>query len=225
MPCARPDWAPSAGPCVEHTNTKPRDPILSNHATPTSALQDYEQRRITAQGMGKPDKLAQRREAGLLDARARLARLFDEGSFSEVGLFAFSGGDPAKAPADGKVAGFGRIDGREAAAVSNDFTVMGASSTIVNGRKIGQRRADRRLRHTRPVIRLQTDQRNRPGPLVRNRQLSPTVVQHGRGRLPPRCREGRINRRHDANRQNQCQEANCDHRNEHPQRKNVTLTS
>ena len=110
---------------------------MSKHSTPTSALQDYEQRRATAEGMGSPDKLARRREAGLLDARARLARLFDDGSFSEVGLFAFSGSDPANAPADGKVAGFGRIDGREAAAVSNDFTVMGASSTIVNGRKIG----------------------------------------------------------------------------------------
>ncbi len=120
---------------MKHDN--PENRTLSNNATPASALQDYERRRATAEGMGSPDKLARRRAAGVLDARTRLARLFDAGSFSEVGLFAFSGSDPAKAPADSKVAGFGRIHGREAAAVSNDFTVMGASSTIVNGRKIG----------------------------------------------------------------------------------------
>lgn len=110
---------------------------MTNTTTPEEALAEYERRRAQAEGMGAPEKLQRRREAGLLDARARLARLFDSDTFSEVGLFAYSGADPALAPADGKIAGFGRIDGREAAAVSNDFTVMGASSTIVNGRKIG----------------------------------------------------------------------------------------
>ena len=38
--------------------------------------------------------------------------------------------------ADGKVAGYGRIDGREVAIVSNDFTVLGASSSAINGKKI-----------------------------------------------------------------------------------------
>ena len=42
----------------------------------------------------------------------------------------------AKTPADGKVAGFARIDGREVALVSNDFTVLGASSSVVNMKKI-----------------------------------------------------------------------------------------
>lgn len=86
--------------------------------------------------MGGADKLRRRREAGVLDARARLDRLLDPGSFTEVGLFAFSGPDPAATPSDGKIAGFGRIEGRAVAAVSNDFTVLGASSTIVNARKI-----------------------------------------------------------------------------------------
>lgn len=98
---------------------------------------DYEARAAVARRMGGPDKLARRAAAGMLDARARLALLFDEGSFSEVGTFAYSGAEPADAPADAKVVGFGRIEGRAAAAVSNDFTVKGASSTIVNGRKIG----------------------------------------------------------------------------------------
>jgi methylmalonyl-CoA decarboxylase subunit alpha len=110
---------------------------MTNAASLDDLMGEYERRRALAEGMGAADKLERRRAAGLLDARARLDLLFDAGSFSEVGLFAFSGPDPALTPADGKVAGFGRIDGREAAALSNDFTVMGASSTIVNGRKIG----------------------------------------------------------------------------------------
>jgi acetyl-CoA carboxylase carboxyltransferase component len=110
---------------------------MSNDLTPRAALDEYERRRARAMAMGAPEKLAARRAAGLLDARARLARLFDPESFSEVGLFAYSGPDPEAVPADGKIAGYGRVDGREAAAVANDFSVMGASSTIVNGRKIG----------------------------------------------------------------------------------------
>lgn len=99
-------------------------------------LDDFERRRGIAQAMGGPDKLARLRAAGRLDARSRLALLFDAGSFTEVGEFAYSGDDPAATPADGKIAGYGLIEGRQAAAVVNDFTVKGASSTIVNGRKI-----------------------------------------------------------------------------------------
>jgi acetyl-CoA carboxylase carboxyltransferase component len=110
---------------------------MSNSPETQAMLDQLEQRRGDAMAMGGGAKLEQRRSAGRLDARARLAQLFDADSFTEVGLFAYSGSDPAKAPADGKIAGFGRVAGREAAAVSNDFTVMGASSTMVNGRKVG----------------------------------------------------------------------------------------
>ena len=43
-----------------------------------------------------------------------------------------------KTPGDGKLAGIGRIDGRPVALVSNDFTVMGASSAVVNMKKMRQ---------------------------------------------------------------------------------------
>ena len=88
--------------------------------------------------MGGAAKLAKRRQAGVLDARARLDRLFDAGTYIESGLFSTSANpaDRDKSPCDGKIAGFGAIDGRMAAAVSNDFTVMGASSAATNGRKI-----------------------------------------------------------------------------------------
>jgi acetyl-CoA carboxylase carboxyltransferase component len=99
---------------------------------------DYAAREAKARAMGGPEKLAKRAAAGVLNARERLDRLFDAGTYTESGLFATSANpaDREKSPGDGKVAGFGRIEGRMAAAVSNDFTVMGASSGATNGRKI-----------------------------------------------------------------------------------------
>jgi len=103
-------------------------------------LKDLEQRRAKAQGMGGPDKLARRRAAGVLNARERLAYLFDKDTFIESGLFGTSVIPEArdKSPGDGKITGYGKIHGREAACVANDFTVMGASSAATNMKKIGQ---------------------------------------------------------------------------------------
>lgn len=100
---------------------------------------DYEARRERALAMGGPERLARRRAAGWLDARERIARLLDPGSFVESGLFATSlnPDDAPATPADGKIAGFGRIDGRDVALVANDFTVKGASSGGTNMKKIG----------------------------------------------------------------------------------------
>jgi acetyl-CoA carboxylase carboxyltransferase component len=51
---------------------------------------EHARRRKRALAMGGAEKLAKRRTAGLLNARERLAALFDDGSFHEVGLFATS---------------------------------------------------------------------------------------------------------------------------------------
>ncbi len=80
------------------------------------------------------------RAAGVLNARERIDYLCDAGTFIESGLFGTSSSNPAdreRTPTDGKVTGFGKIDGRESAIAANDFTVMGASSSSTNGRKIG----------------------------------------------------------------------------------------
>ncbi|MCL4186500.1 MAG: hypothetical protein KJZ85_02740 [Rhodobacteraceae bacterium] len=101
--------------------------------------EEYLRRRERALAMGGEQRLARRRAAGVLDARARVARLVDPGSFIESGLFGVSmrPEDRDATPADGKVCGFGRIGGREVAVVSNDFTVKGASSSLTNMKKIG----------------------------------------------------------------------------------------
>ena len=100
---------------------------------------EFAEREARAKAMGGPEKLARRRKAGVLNARERIARLFDAGTFIESGMFATSTSNPAdrdSTPADGKITGFGKVEGREAAVVANDFTVMGASSGSTNGRKI-----------------------------------------------------------------------------------------
>jgi acetyl-CoA carboxylase carboxyltransferase component len=100
---------------------------------------EHAARTEAARAMGGAAKLAKLRERGLLNARERIERLVDPGSFLEFGLFAQSIRPDTRdrSPADGKISGLGRVDGREVAIVSNDFTVMGASSATVNGRKVG----------------------------------------------------------------------------------------
>ncbi len=93
-----------------------------------------------ARGMGGPEKLERRREAGLLNARERIDRLVDADTFLEAGLLGVSAyeiDDREKTPADGKVTGFGKIADRMVGIVSNDFTVKGASSSATNMKKIG----------------------------------------------------------------------------------------
>ncbi len=102
-------------------------------------MHEYEERLAKAMSMGDADKLVKRKHAGLFNARERITYLCDSDSFVESGLFATSASntsDHDKTPADGKIAGFGKIDGRMAAVIANDFTVMGASSSATNGRKL-----------------------------------------------------------------------------------------
>jgi acetyl-CoA carboxylase carboxyltransferase component len=101
-------------------------------------LAEYERRRQKALAMGGPDKTERRRAEGHLNARERLDLLLDAGSFNESGMFAAAirPEQRDRTPADGKIAGFGRIDGRAVAVVANDFTVLGASSSVINMKKI-----------------------------------------------------------------------------------------
>ncbi|MPZ45758.1 MAG: methylmalonyl-CoA carboxyltransferase [Betaproteobacteria bacterium] len=106
---------------------------------PDDLLNDLERRREQALEMGGPERLAKRRATGAPNARERIAYLFDPGTFIESGLLATSAypQDAGRSPADGKITGYGDIRGRTAAVVANDFTVMGASSSATNMKKIG----------------------------------------------------------------------------------------
>lgn len=80
------------------------------------------------------EKLYQRlRAIGKWTARERIESLFDEGTFSEVGLFAESqikemGMDKYATPADGVVCGYGEVNGRPVCAYASDYTVLAGST-------------------------------------------------------------------------------------------------
>src|SRR4030095_15155021 len=102
-------------------------------------LEEYEKRRAKALAMGGAEKLARRRKAGTLNARERIERLFDPGTFLESGLFGAPGVYPEEEEetlTDGKIAGYGKVGGRDVAAVINDFTVKGASTSATNSKKV-----------------------------------------------------------------------------------------
>ncbi|MHB8599562.1 MAG: carboxyl transferase domain-containing protein, partial [Ktedonobacteraceae bacterium] len=101
-------------------------------------IEEHEQRRAKALAMGGPEKLARRRAEGILNARERVEYLLDSQSWEETGLFGTSILPEMRdeTPADGKVAGFGRIQGREVGVASFDFTVKGSSSSTTNEKKI-----------------------------------------------------------------------------------------
>lgn len=102
-------------------------------------LKEYEARRAKALAGGGEEKFARRKASGMWNARERIAGLLDPDSFIESGLFGSSGVYPEQADetqTDGKLAGYGRINGRDVAIVVNDFTVKGASTSYTNGKKV-----------------------------------------------------------------------------------------
>ena len=102
-------------------------------------LAELDRRREKAAAMGGEEKLARRRERGMLNAAERMELLVDHGSFAESGLLGASPreGDTEKTPRDGKITGFARIDGRDVAVCVYDFTVKGASTGATNSKKLG----------------------------------------------------------------------------------------
>jgi acetyl-CoA carboxylase carboxyltransferase component len=103
-------------------------------------MNELDERRGKAAAMGGEKKLAKRREQGQLNAEERLEALVDKDTFFEVGLLGASGvfeADVGATPRDGKLTGFGKIEGRDVGVVVNDFTTKGASTSATNSKKMG----------------------------------------------------------------------------------------
>ncbi|MCZ8380516.1 acetyl-CoA carboxylase carboxyltransferase subunit [Mycobacterium sp. CPCC 205372] len=111
-------------------------------------LADLDRRRERAFGMGGPERVARHHAKGKLDARARLDRLLDDGSFQEFGTLV--GGDVA---ADGLIAGAGRIDGVPVMVGAEDFTTL-AGSIGPGGNSKRYRLAELALRNKIPLVML-----------------------------------------------------------------------
>ncbi|GFG75211.1 acyl-CoA carboxylase subunit beta [Mycobacterium botniense] len=113
-----------------------------------ATLDDLHRRREHARAMGGPERLAKHREQGKLDARARIDRLLDPGTFRELGTLV--GGEVA---ADAIVAGSGRINGSPVMVGAEDFTTM-AGSIGPGGNSKRYRIAELALRDKIPLVML-----------------------------------------------------------------------
>ncbi|HTY24317.1 MAG TPA: carboxyl transferase domain-containing protein [Desulfomonilaceae bacterium] len=104
------------------------------------ALEELERRKAMALEMGGPEQVARKQAMGLETARERVAKLLDPGSFFEIGMLNHSDlpGMEDKTPADGKIAGFGTIDGRTVAVTADDATVLAGT-----GGRVGVEKAHR----------------------------------------------------------------------------------
>lgn len=111
-------------------------------------LEDLDRRRQHAWGMGGPERLDKHRGKGKLDARTRIERLLDPGTFREIGTLV--GGDIA---ADGLVVGSGSINGSPVMLGAEDFTTL-AGSIGPGGNSKRYRIAELALRDKIPLVML-----------------------------------------------------------------------
>jgi acetyl-CoA carboxylase carboxyltransferase component len=110
-----------------------------------SLVDDLHARRERARLGGGEEKIAQQHERGKLTARERLGLLIDEGTFTELGIhgrphFSQRAMEGREAPADGVVAGYGKVDGRLACVAAYDFTVMAGSMGMTGELKVARLR-------------------------------------------------------------------------------------
>ena len=109
--------------------------------TTADKLAELSKREQAEQALGGAKAVAKVKEQGRLNARERLARLFDPGSFVETDTFvkhrcsAF-GMDSVEIPAEGVITGYGKVNGRTVCAFSQDFTSRGGSLGEMHAKKI-----------------------------------------------------------------------------------------
>jgi acetyl-CoA carboxylase carboxyltransferase component len=119
-------------------------------------LNQLHERRALFSKMGGQERVAQQHAKGKLDARLRIARLLDPGTFVEQGMLATDRGLlpeewPRPSPADGVICGTGRIFGRMVAVAAYDFTIYGGSIGFVGETKVARLR-ELALRNRMPMI-------------------------------------------------------------------------
>jgi acetyl-CoA carboxylase carboxyltransferase component len=114
-------------------------------AQPDSMLrtlaEDLQARREQIKLGGGEERIAAQHAAEKLTARERLALLFDERGFVELGIhgrphFSQRAMEGREAPADGVITGYGPVDGRLVACAAYDFTVMAGSMGMTGELKV-----------------------------------------------------------------------------------------
>jgi acetyl-CoA carboxylase carboxyltransferase component len=119
---------------------------------------DLHARRRKNLAMGGEERISKQHQRGKLTVRERIALLYDEGTFVELGLLAHQqpvrGGesDPEGTPADGVITGHGQVDGREVWVIAYDFTVMAGSMGAVGEQFKSARVRELALRYRKPLV-------------------------------------------------------------------------
>jgi acetyl-CoA carboxylase carboxyltransferase component len=101
-------------------------------------------------------KLLDRHHArGRLHVTERINMLIDEGSWLEYGQFARSAEEKMRerSPRDGIMTGLGRVNGQAVAVIADDITILGATTSYVNTRKM-DRIIHIAMRNHLPIISL-----------------------------------------------------------------------
>ena len=94
--------------------------------------------RASVEAGGGQKRIDKQHAGGKYTARERIARLFDEGSFKEIDVFANTELDyrAIKNPNEGVIGGYGTMNGRKVYLFAQDFTVVGGSLGRVHAAKI-----------------------------------------------------------------------------------------
>jgi acetyl-CoA carboxylase carboxyltransferase component len=106
-------------------------------------LAEWRERVRLTSDEGRPDVVARRHADGRRTARENIADLCDPGSFEEYGSLVVAAQRARRSeadliertPADGLVAGIGRVDGRPVAVLSYDYTVLAGTQGQMNHQK------------------------------------------------------------------------------------------
>jgi acetyl-CoA carboxylase carboxyltransferase component len=120
-----------------------------------ATIDDLAARRLRAEGMGGQKYIERAHDQGKLTARERLDLLLDAGSFVEIGLLSHSQHADLKdrTPADGMLAGSGKIDGRTVYVTADDGTVLvGTRGRVAEAKN--KRIRELALKHEKPFVAL-----------------------------------------------------------------------
>jgi acetyl-CoA carboxylase carboxyltransferase component len=155
---AEPDLLTSAGDSASGgsgaTDASPADASPAD-ASPADAGERVARLRHTVSDEGRPAAVTRAHDRGRLTPRERIAALCEPGSFHEYGTFAHADDHVtlADSPGDGMLTGTALIDGRPAAVVATDFTVVGGSDGNLGIQKFA-RVAELALRRGLPLVML-----------------------------------------------------------------------
>ena len=137
---------------------------------PRADLLRLQARRALLADAARPDAVARRHASGLRTARENVDDLLDAGSFTEYGGFAVAAQRSRRTledlqrqtPADGLVCGTGLVEGRPAAVLAYDYTVLAGTQGAFNHRK-SDRLLELVARQKLPVVWFAEGGGGRPG--------------------------------------------------------------